>query len=43
VIDAIAADAWMPIAYPDGGEAAVAETTYVDRAEPCTLRRNLWP
>ena len=29
VIDAIAQDAWIPISYPDGGEAAVAETTYV--------------
>jgi len=29
VIDAIAADAWTPISYPDGGEAAVAATTYV--------------
>ncbi|MGH9258392.1 MAG: IS1380 family transposase, partial [Acidimicrobiales bacterium] len=29
VIDAIAPDAWVPISYPDGGEAAVAETTYV--------------
>jgi Transposase DDE domain group 1 len=29
VIDAIDDQAWVPIAYPDGGEAAVAETTYV--------------
>jgi hypothetical protein len=29
VIDAITDDAWVPISYPDGGEAAVAETTYV--------------
>jgi hypothetical protein len=29
VIDAVAADAWVPISYPDGGEAAVAEATYV--------------
>jgi len=28
-IDAITADDWVPISYPDGGEAAVAETTYV--------------
>jgi hypothetical protein len=29
VIDAIDDQAWVPIAYPAGGEAAVAETTYV--------------
>jgi Transposase DDE domain group 1 len=28
VIEAIDNDAWVPIAYPAGGEAAVAETTY---------------
>jgi hypothetical protein len=28
-IDAIAEDAWAPIVYPDGGQAAVADTTYV--------------
>jgi hypothetical protein len=28
-IDAIPEAAWTPIVYPDGGEAAVAETTYV--------------
>jgi Transposase DDE domain group 1 len=27
-IEGIEGDAWVPIAYPDGGEAAVAETTY---------------
>ncbi|HET6950773.1 MAG TPA: IS1380 family transposase [Acidimicrobiales bacterium] len=27
-IEAIDHDAWVPITYPDGGEAAVAETTY---------------
>jgi Transposase DDE domain group 1 len=29
LIDAIDDTAWVPMAYPDGGEAAVAETTYV--------------
>jgi hypothetical protein len=29
VIGAIDENSWTPIAYPDGGEAAVAETTYV--------------
>jgi hypothetical protein len=29
VIDAIAQDAWVPIAYPQAGEAAVADTVYV--------------
>jgi hypothetical protein len=29
VIDNIATDAWVPISYPDGGEAAVAEAAYV--------------
>jgi hypothetical protein len=28
-IDAISDDAWTPIVYPDGGQAQVAETTYV--------------
>jgi hypothetical protein len=28
-IDAISDDAWTPIVYPDGGQAHVAETTYV--------------
>lgn len=28
-IEAIGEDAWKPITYPDGGEAQVAETTYV--------------
>ena len=28
-IQAIGEDAWVPIVYPDSGEAAVAETTYV--------------
>jgi Transposase DDE domain group 1 len=30
-IDAIPEQAWTPIVYPDGGQAAVAETTYVTR------------
>lgn len=31
-IDAISDDAWSPIVYPDGGEAQVAETTYMTGA-----------
>jgi hypothetical protein len=30
-VDAIDADAWMAIDYPDGGEAQIAETVYGDR------------
>ena len=31
-IDAIAEQAWTPIIYPDGGQAGVAETTYMARS-----------
>jgi Transposase DDE domain group 1 len=34
VIEAIDENAWMPIAYPAGGEAAVAETTYLPGRGP---------
>ena len=34
VIEAIDHDAWVPIAYPAGGEAAVAETTYTPARRP---------
>ena len=33
-IAAIDTDAWMPIVYPDGGQAAVAETTYTTGRGP---------
>ena len=33
-IEAIDPDSWMPIAYPDGGQAAVAETTYTTGRGP---------
>jgi len=33
-IGGIADDAWVPIVYPDGGQAAVAETTYVTGQGP---------
>ena len=38
-IEAIDEEAWLPIAYPDGGEAAVAETTY--RSGAGGVRREL--
>jgi hypothetical protein len=49
VVAAIAEEAWVPIAYPDGGEAAVAETTYnqrrlvVRRTRLVGPQATLWP
>ncbi len=33
-IEGIDEDAWVPITYPEGGEAQVAETTYVAGSGP---------
>jgi hypothetical protein len=48
-VDAIAEDAWITIAYPEGGEAQIAETTYgerrliVRRTRLLGAQAELWP
>jgi hypothetical protein len=48
-VDAIAEDAWITIAYPEGGEAQIAETTYgerrliVRRTRQLGAQAELWP
>ena len=42
VIEAIDNDAWTPIAYPAGGEAAVTETTYTSAGAPSDAATGWW-